>query len=356
LCDGKIVGNIENAWWQAARDEMEQGAGGVIGVDLIDMARAIALDDGGAIQELAQQHGAGRAVYAGEAGYLAAVIESYLLGLAQYAAGWGSGLGGALLRDQGAIVLRVNGGAADEEHAGGFEAGDGVFEAAQVNLAVCLFAATAGADGADEDIRGLSIARGGKAGGVGDVARDCAERLAGQASGGFWGTGHARHVPSRIGKEPRRAHPDEPAAEDNDAAFHIQIFELLISNFEFNLPPMDIIFAIRTSAIVGFLGVALGAFGAHALKAHLVALQMSDVWEKAVFYHLIHAVVLLLLAGRPVFPRLAWTFFLVGIVLFSGSLYLLAYTGIKWLGAITPLGGLCLLAGWLILVIKGFGI
>jgi uncharacterized membrane protein YgdD (TMEM256/DUF423 family) len=119
---------------------------------------------------------------------------------------------------------------------------------------------------------------------------------------------------------------------------------------------MDIIFAIRTSAIVGFLGVALGAFGAHALKAHLVALQMSDVWEKAVFYHLIHAVVLLLLAGRPVFPRLAWTFFLVGIVLFSGSLYLLAYTGIKWLGAITPLGGLCLLAGWLILVIKGFGI
>jgi uncharacterized membrane protein YgdD (TMEM256/DUF423 family) len=63
---------------------------------------------------------------------------------------------------------------------------------------------------------------------------------------------------------------------------------------------MDIFPAIRISAIVGFLGVALGAFGAHALKEHLAALHMGDVWEKAVFYHLVHAVVLLLLAGRPV--------------------------------------------------------
>ena len=118
---------------------------------------------------------------------------------------------------------------------------------------------------------------------------------------------------------------------------------------------MDTFPAISISAIVGFLGVALGAFGAHALKAHLAALQMSDVWEKAVFYHLIHAVVLLYLAGRTtIFPRLPWTFFLVGIILFSGSLYLLAYTGIKWLGAITPLGGLSFLAGWLILAIRGF--
>jgi uncharacterized membrane protein YgdD (TMEM256/DUF423 family) len=119
---------------------------------------------------------------------------------------------------------------------------------------------------------------------------------------------------------------------------------------------MDTFPAIRISAVVGFLGVALGAFGAHALKEHLAALQMGDVWEKAVFYHLIHAVVLLLLAGRPVFPRLPWCCFLVGIILFSGSLYLLAYTGIRWLGAITPLGGLSLLAGWLILAIRGFAI
>jgi uncharacterized membrane protein YgdD (TMEM256/DUF423 family) len=119
---------------------------------------------------------------------------------------------------------------------------------------------------------------------------------------------------------------------------------------------MDIFPAIRISAVVGFLGVALGAFGAHALKAHLASLNMGDVWEKAVFYHLVHAVVLLYLAGRPTFPRLPWCFFLVGIILFSGSLYLLAYTGIRWLGAITPLGGLSLLAGWLTLAIWGFAI
>jgi uncharacterized membrane protein YgdD (TMEM256/DUF423 family) len=120
---------------------------------------------------------------------------------------------------------------------------------------------------------------------------------------------------------------------------------------------MDIIIlAIRISAIVGFLGVALGAFGAHALKDHLTSLNMVDVWQKAVFYHLIHAVVMLLLAGRPVFARVPWTFFLVGIILFSGSLYLLAYTGIRWLGAITPFGGLSLLAGWLCLAIWGFGV
>src|ERR1700723_3274043 len=119
---------------------------------------------------------------------------------------------------------------------------------------------------------------------------------------------------------------------------------------------MDIISAIRISAAVGFLGVALGAFGAHALKEHLAALQMTDVWQKAVFYHLIHAVVLLMLAGRPTFPRLPWCFFLVGIVLFSVSLYLLAYTGARWLCASAPLGGIALLAGWLTLAIQGFSI
>jgi uncharacterized membrane protein YgdD (TMEM256/DUF423 family) len=117
---------------------------------------------------------------------------------------------------------------------------------------------------------------------------------------------------------------------------------------------MDSILAIRISAIVGFLAVALGAFGAHAFKAHLAALNMVDVWEKAVFYHLIHAVVLLYLAGRTtIFPRTPWFFFLLGIILFSGSLYALAYTGVRWLGAITPLGGLCFLIGWGWIAIRG---
>ena len=101
---------------------------------------------------------------------------------------------------------------------------------------------------------------------------------------------------------------------------------------------------------------ALGAFGAHALRAHLESLQMTSVWEKAVFYHLVHAVVLPFIAGRTAaFARLPWCFFLVGIILFSGSLYIMGLTGIRWLGAITPLGGISLLAGWLTIAVWCFG-
>ena len=116
---------------------------------------------------------------------------------------------------------------------------------------------------------------------------------------------------------------------------------------------MSSFLAVRISALVGFLGVALGAFGAHLLKEHLAALHLADVWEKAVFYHLIHAVALLLLAVNPAFPRLAWSLMLAGVLIFSGSLYVLAFTGARWLGAITPLGGLCLLGGWLLLTMRG---
>ena len=71
--------------------------------------------------------------------------------------------------------------------------------------------------------------------------------------------------------------------------------------------------------------------------------------ETAVFYHLVHAVVLLVLSGwRPV-PRAAYNLVLGGVIVFSGSLYLLALTDFKWFGAITPLGGLGMLAGWLVL-------
>src|SRR5476649_2157424 len=107
--------------------------------------------------------------------------------------------------------------------------------------------------------------------------------------------------------------------------------------------------AFRSAALFGFCAILLGAFGAHALKDLLLRNGTTAIWEKAVFYHLIHAVVLLMLAGWAPFRRRAWILFACGIVVFSGSLYVLAFTGIKWLGAITPLGGLCFLGGWLLL-------
>ena len=102
----------------------------------------------------------------------------------------------------------------------------------------------------------------------------------------------------------------------------------------------------RIAAVLCFLAVALGAFGAHALRSTLEAHGMLDVWNKAVFYHFIHAVALLTLALYGTINRGALWLVFVGILLFSGSLYLLALTNLRWLGAVTPLGGLCFLAGW----------
>ncbi len=106
----------------------------------------------------------------------------------------------------------------------------------------------------------------------------------------------------------------------------------------------------RLTAGLGFVAVALGAFGAHALKGTLEANHMTEVWKTAVLYHFIHGLALLVLATLPTLSRAASSLFIAGIVIFSGSLYLLALTNVKWLGAITPLGGLCFLAGWLCLV------
>ena len=86
------------------------------------------------------------------------------------------------------------------------------------------------------------------------------------------------------------------------------------------------------------------------MKAVLVKYGTLAPWDTAVLYHLAHAVVLLVLAQRAVVPRLPFALFGAGIVIFSGSLYTLALTNVKWLGAITPLGGLCLLGGWLALM------
>ncbi len=103
------------------------------------------------------------------------------------------------------------------------------------------------------------------------------------------------------------------------------------------------------------LAVMIGAFGAHALRDRLDAYSMG-VYEKAVFYHFIHALGLLIVSLLPRTGTLsatsaAWIcgLLLAGILLFSGSLYALAITGIRALGAVTPLGGICFIAAWLLL-------
>ncbi len=105
------------------------------------------------------------------------------------------------------------------------------------------------------------------------------------------------------------------------------------------------------------LAVMLGAFGAHGLRGKLDAYSMG-IYERAVFYHFIHAIGLLVVpvlahmnALRQSTGTLVCALLLAGIVFFSGSLYLLAVTGGRWLGAITPIGGLCFIAAWIILAV-----
>jgi uncharacterized membrane protein YgdD (TMEM256/DUF423 family) len=114
---------------------------------------------------------------------------------------------------------------------------------------------------------------------------------------------------------------------------------------------MSRIALLRFGAALCFLAVALGAFGAHALKGALQFSGMLEVWNKAVLYHFLHGVALLALALHGTGNRATYFLFVAGILLFSGSLYAMALTNIHWLGAITPLGGLCFLAGWAWLVI-----
>lgn len=112
-----------------------------------------------------------------------------------------------------------------------------------------------------------------------------------------------------------------------------------------------------TAAIMLALAVSIGAFGAHGLQARLDPYSTS-VYEKAVFYHFIHAlgmlaVPLLVRAGLISKSAGQWTgwLLLAGIVLFSGSLYVLAITGVRTLGAITPFGGASFIAAWIVLAV-----
>lgn len=109
------------------------------------------------------------------------------------------------------------------------------------------------------------------------------------------------------------------------------------------------------SGVAGALGVALGAFGAHGLKNVVSDPALLDTWETAARYHLIHALALGLVALHPGQPRWAGGLFVAGTLLFSGSLYVLVLTEQRWLGAITPIGGVCFIAGWLVLAFAARG-
>ena len=116
-------------------------------------------------------------------------------------------------------------------------------------------------------------------------------------------------------------------------------------------------FALLIGAIFGLLSVALGAFGAHALKDKFAEPRYAETWETAVRYQMYHGLALvivgLLMNSFGDLASLQWATYLLtaGVVIFSGSLYVLSLTGIRKLGAITPIGGLLLLAGWVCVII-----
>ncbi len=113
-------------------------------------------------------------------------------------------------------------------------------------------------------------------------------------------------------------------------------------------------FFFTSGAVAALIALALGAFGSHYLRTKLSA-EMLDIFEIGVRYQMYHALGLIAVAwATSRWPEInlnsaGWAF-IIGIVLFSGSLYLLSITGMRWLGVVTPIGGLSFLAGWAILV------
>jgi uncharacterized membrane protein YgdD (TMEM256/DUF423 family) len=107
---------------------------------------------------------------------------------------------------------------------------------------------------------------------------------------------------------------------------------------------------IIISAISGFTAVAIGAFGAHGLREKVSA-EMLEIYKTGVLYHLIHSVVLLALSINTIIKvKLPSMFFLLGIILFSFSLYIYSTSGIRFYAMITPVGGFCFLIGWLLII------
>lgn len=115
-------------------------------------------------------------------------------------------------------------------------------------------------------------------------------------------------------------------------------------------------FYIKLAAVLGGLAVAIGAFGAHGLEAILMEHGRVDTFETAVKYHFYHTLAILLtgvlmMVRTEKMYRYSANAFLLGIVIFSGSLYTLSLTNLTWLGAVTPLGGLSFIIGWVLLFI-----
>lgn len=121
---------------------------------------------------------------------------------------------------------------------------------------------------------------------------------------------------------------------------------------------MDRTFFVLAS-LFGALGVALGAFGAHALAARVPA-DLLGTFETGVRYHMYHAfalfAVVLAMGRRPNsnLPSIAGWLFVAGILIFSGSLYVLVFTGQRWLGAVTPIGGVAFISGWILLAVAAW--
>ena len=112
---------------------------------------------------------------------------------------------------------------------------------------------------------------------------------------------------------------------------------------------------LLAGALLGLLGVAFGAFGAHALKPMLEASGRTETYELAVRYQFYHSMALLIVGALQQFIhtqvlKFSSLFFLAGVLLFSGSLYTLSFTGYTALGMVTPIGGVLLIAGWVFLI------
>ena len=110
---------------------------------------------------------------------------------------------------------------------------------------------------------------------------------------------------------------------------------------------------IFIGAFFGFISVAFGAFGSHLLKG-ILSPENFEIWDTGVNYQMFHAVVIIVLGYRKEKYSLSCFLFTIGVLLFSFSLYLYSYTNLKAFAMITPLGGLLLLSGWLILMVQSF--